>query len=230
MHRKKTKYQPSTLDVNVTILQHFADKKAKEREKMAYVRSFIKNTKPRKYTDEFVSDVRTAYYASRGIKGFSLAAVAVLFSVPISTVRGFLFNKNVRKAKAAQINESKIPFFKAQMNAILAAHAESESKLREDRMSAKPAPYTTAEITRMHGKDAPEPLRPELTEQDYTQMVDDLADKKIFDAIDAIIGRTPLSFMEVAEAVNHYARTNRDYMSPSDAIALRKKYAIHHGL
>ena len=216
------------VNTDITILQHLAAKKARQREKMAYVRSFLTHKNVRKHSDETVSNVRTAYYASRSIKGFSIAEIAVLMRLPIATVRGWLFTKGIRKANAAQINMDKVAFYKARFTKILATHVVNEEALRKDRRSSNPQHYTTAEITKMHFPENNLPLQTNATEADFTAQANQRAEIKVFNELDVIIGRPPLSLMEAAEAVSYYAR--QKFMSTHKAIKLRGKYMKHHNI
>jgi len=211
------------------ILSFMARKKERSRERMAYARAYIDYSKThQKYTDETVSNIRSAWAAAHNIQGFSLDVLGVMFKIPINTLRDYIYKPGLRKAAAAQIDPNKVPGYKAQVMAIMARHQELEQQKAKDRASQRPKEYSLGELARMDRKPK-EPIDASLTEADHTALANARADEKIFQQLDALIGRSPLSIMEVAEVVNLYVRSG-NYMSHTEVIQLRRKYAQRHSL
>ena len=216
------------VDPDQNIMDYLAERSVRNRKKMEHVRSFKRKVAPKKWSDEKVSELRTAFKASQKLKGFSLAMLSVYFSMPISTVHKFCYDSTARRATAAQANKQDIAKWKAIFNSVLLKHAESEARLKQDRESAKYRPLSVGEAARAAGhKAGQEELIPEATEQDYVDEENAHADQVVFDAIDAILGNAIRSPNNIAEAVNYHVKTSGKYSSPRELIQLRRKYSTY---
>lgn len=156
-------------------LDHLMDKHKAASERAKHARTFIRKTRGFKHSNETVKSLRECYLASARVKGISLAVVAGLYGIPVSTVIKLIYSKEYRQALEAQPDMNNLAVHQARLEQVMRVHRKAIALHKKNKLTMKQTGYNLKQKHQMLSATASKEDVPDLPtaaepEVDYTSL------------------------------------------------------------